>query len=70
MHFCADEIRVLLVIFLAVGGLMKPMNFRKRKAVRKTEAEARNAEYAKLSFEAKLARAGKKVTDKLNKRQR
>lgn len=41
-----------------------------KKAQKRTEAEERNARYQALSFKEKIARAGKKVREKLEAQQR
>jgi len=71
MHFCMDEARMLVYVFLTLFGLRKcvgmlKMNFPKRKAQRKVEAEARNEAYQKLPLTEKLKRNSKKVHKKLS----
>lgn len=48
---------------------MKRANFKRRRDQRRLEAEARQEVYDKLSHQAKVAKAGKKVLGKLEKRQ-
>jgi hypothetical protein len=44
------------------------MNFKPRKDQRRKDAEARQVEYDKLSFQAKVSAAGAKVAGKLTAR--
>ena len=71
MHFCADEAKVLGYILLTAigmrGCIMLRMNFPKRKAQRKAEAEARNEAYQKLPLTEKLLRNTGKARKKLEK---
>jgi len=72
MHFCADEARMLGYIILTAFGFrgcvkMLRMNFPRRKAQRKAEAEARNEAYQKLPLTEKLLRNTGKARKKLEK---